>query len=410
MRLLRLAWRNIFRHRRRTVITFAAIAVGLGAMIMMDGMMGGFEVWAVRSFIAMESGHLKLHSTGYRDRERDLPVDIAIENPAAVMARLAEAGFDRATPRILFPTELGTGAEQLPVIGIGIDLATDPRVFEYPDALERGRWPEGRGEMLLGQELARDLAVDTGAYLTLVVRTRAESWNALDFTVTGLLGTGSMLVDANAAIIPLEDADELMMMNGAVTEVAVRLARRDDAPAARDRIAELGLAGIETWTWRDLGQDIFDVTDTKGAAAFMVMLVVVIIAAVGIINTMLMAVMERTREIGALRALGLGRLEVVTLFLYEGGFIGMFGSLLGCALGIVATWLFGLLRIDMTEMVAGLGGSGAVMPVRMVLYTELDWAFVLQVFIFGILVSLAATLLPARRAARIRPAEALRRA
>ncbi|MFO7638319.1 MAG: FtsX-like permease family protein [bacterium] len=409
MRLLRLAWRNVFRHRRRTVITFVAISVGLAAMILMDSMLGGFEVWTLRSLIAMETGHVKLHGTGYREEERNLPVNIVVADPDAVSARLAEAGYERVTPRTVFATEIGTGTDQLPIMGIGIDLATDSRVFEYPEALVRGRWPQGRGEMLVGQELAKDLAVDTGGYVTLVVRTRAESWNALDFTVVGLLGTGSMLVDANAAVIALEDADELLVMNGAVTEVAVRLARREDAPAAREQIAGLGLDGVEGWTWRELGQDVLDISGTKGAVAGMVMLVVVIIAAVGIVNTMLMAVMERTREIGTMRALGFGYRQVMALFLFEGGFIGTFGSLLGTALGIAATWIFAALKIDMTEMVAGMSGAGVTMPVRMYLHAELDWAVVVQVLVFGVLVSLAATLLPARRAARVQPADALRK-
>jgi len=406
VRLLRLAWRNVFRHRRRTLITFAAIAVGLGYMIIMDSFMGGFEVYSMRNFVDQEAGHLKVHAEGYRDEDNVMPVDIVIEEPARVMTELRdELGFEKMTRRTWFRGELSNGVDQLPVVGIGIDSLTDQEVFDYPAAVTRGRFLEDRLDLLVGQGLAQDLGVDTGDYVTVVARTRTGSWNAFDFTVAGLLGTSDMFIDMSSVVMRLGTADELLNMDGAVTEIAVRLGGMGAAAAAKKQFEGSGFAGLEAWTWRELGELVFQITGTKRAAGLLLTMVVIIIAAVGIINTMLMAVMERTREIGTLRAMGFGFREVVTLFLLEGGLIGVFGSIVGAFFGVGTSVFLDILAIDMTGLMMGFE---KILPMRMILYTEVDAMFVLRVMLLGIGVSLLATLIPARRAAKVQPAEALR--
>ncbi len=408
MRLLRLAWRNVFRHRRRTVITFGAIAVGLGYMILMDSFMGGFELYAMRNFVDMEAGHLKVHADGYRDDNYDLPIEVAIDEPARVMDAIrSKLGYKNLTARTVFQAEFTNGMDQLPIIGIGIDTATDERVFKYRQSVTRGRFLEDRLDILVGQNLARDMGIDTGAYVTVVARTRTGSWNAYGFSVVGLLGTSDMFLDMNSVVMQLETADELMMMNGAVTEIAVRLGGMGDAAPAKERFEAAGFAGLEAWTWRELGEMIFQAIGTKKAGGFVLTFVVIVIAAVGIINTMLMAVMERTREIGTMRALGFGSRDVVSLFLWEGALIGVFGSLLGAAMGAGGAMFLDFLAIDLTDMMSGTGFE-SMLPMRMMLYAEVDWMFVVRVMVLGVGVSLLATLIPARRAARIQPAEALR--
>lgn len=407
MRWLRLAWRNLLRHRRRTLITFMAISAGIGYMIMMDSFMGGFELYSMRNFVDQEAGHLKIHAEGYRDEDNVMPIDIVIADPAVVMAAIRDKlGCDRMTARIAFRGELSDGVDQLPVVGIGIDSVTDGRVFDYPSAVTKGRFLEGRLDLLVGQNLAKDLGIDTGDYVTVVARTRTGSWNAFDFTVTGLLGTSDMFIDMNSVVMKLSTADELLNMDGAVTEIAIRLGGMDDAVPAKERLEGAGFAGLEFWTWRELGDLIFRMTGTKKAGGFILTFVVIVIAAVGIINTMLMAVMERTREIGTMRAMGFGFREVVGLFLWEGALIGVFGSLVGVAGGVGASMFLDFLALDMTDVLPG--GFNAILPMRMILYTDIDWMFVVRAAVLGIGVSLLATLLPARRAAKVQPADALR--
>ncbi len=406
MRLFRLAWRNVFRHRRRTVITFVAIAVGLGYMILMDSVMSGFEVYSMRNFVDMEAGHLKVHAEGYRDDDNNLPIEIAITEPGPVMDAIrTKLGHKNITARTWFPAELTDGTDQLPIVGIGIDTMTDERVFKYRQSVTSGRFLEDRLDILVGQNLARDMGIDTGAYVTVVARTKTGSWNAYDFTVVGLLGTSDMFIDMNSVVMQLETADELLLMDGAVTVNAVRLDGMAAAAPAQERFQAVGFPGIEAWTWRELGEMIFQIIGTKQSAGFMLTFIVIVIAAVGIINTMLMAVMERTREIGTMRALGFGSGSVVSLFLWEGALIGVFGSILGAAMGAGGAMLLDLLAIDLTDMMFGFE---SMLPMRMILYSQVDWIFVLRAMLLGIGVSLLATLIPARRAARIQPADALR--
>jgi ABC-type lipoprotein release transport system permease subunit len=221
-----------------------------------------------------------------------------------------------------------------------------------------------------------------------------------------------MFIDMNAVVMNLATADELLQMDGAVTEIPIRLGGMDAAAPAKEQFEEASrktaeLAGLEAWTWRELGDVIFQITGTKQVGGFILTAVVIVIAAVGIINTMLMAVMERTREIGTLRAMGLGFREVVSLFLWEGMLIGVFGSILGAAMGVGASLFLDFLALDLTSFMA-LGGFESLLPMRMIMYTDVDPTFVLRAILLGIGVSLLATLIPARRAAKVQPAEALR--
>ena len=139
---------------------------------------------------------------------------------------------------------------------------------------------------------------------------------------------------------------------------------------------------------------------------FEILLVLFVIIMVGITNTFRMIMYERVREIGTMRAMGFGFREVVGLFMWEGALIGVFGSLVGVAGGVGVSMVLDFLALDMTDMMPG--GFNSILPMRMILYTDIDWVFVVRAAVLGIGVSLLATLIPARRAAKVQPADALR--
>jgi len=406
MKLLHIAWRNVFRHTRRTIITAAAISVGLSAMVFMNTMMNGVDKMASRNIIDYETGHLEIFATGYYREEGTFPLDTIIEDPASVAGEIENIPGVRAiAPRVKFQASISNGIDELPVLGLGTDIQKDKRVFEIDNSLVKGDYLQREGDVMVGADLASDMDLEVGSFLTIITKDRNGTYNAYDLIVSGIINTGHPLFDRNIAIIPIEQAQALLAIGQGVTELCIRArdenALNDLQTDIRTRIGE----DYEVFTWKELNAAIFEVSGFKRAGQFIIALVVVVIAAVGIINTMLMAVMERIPEIGTLKAMGFTNSGIVRMFIYEGGIIGVFGSLLGCFVGFLISLYFVYVGLDFSEF---FGEMDIVYPMKFIIKGELDYLMLVYVFLFGILVSVFVTLWPVQKATKLQPVDALR--
>ncbi len=405
MRIPSLAWRNIFRYKRRTAITAVAISVGLSAMIYMDTMMNGVDNMAARNIIEYETGHLEIFARGYYREEGLLPLDTTITDPASLLEELRGIGsVSAATPRVKFNSRISNGVDELPVLGIGIDLEGEPTVFETADAVIQGRYLKNEDDLLVGAGLASDMGLELGSYVTVITRDRHGTYDAHDLIVAGIISTGHPLLDRNAALMPIGVAQRLLSFSGA-TEICVKVRGKGDLLAVKTEIASRIGDDFEVYTWKELNASIFEISGFKRTMQFMLALVVVIIAAVGIVNTMLMAVMERIPEIGTLKAMGFSNWNLVKMFVYEGGIIGIFGSLMGCVVGLALSLHLSYFGLDFS---GAFGSMDFAYPIEMIIKGDIAYSTVLYVFLFGLAVSVLVTLLPVRRAVKLEPVDALR--
>jgi len=405
MKFIRLAWRNVFRHPRRTVITSAAISIGLAAMIYMDTLMNGLDDLAVRNILDYESSHLEVFSADYKHEPGFFPLD-ALVSKSIINRVKNQKGVAGVTGRIKFQTNITNGADELPILGIGVDRAKEDGVFQTPKAVVKGYFIKTEYELVIGSDLAKDLEIDTGALVTLIVRDKNGAFNAFDFTVVGIMNTSHPLLDRNAVIIPLSTAQRLLAFSDdEVTELCIRLT--DSNKIESIKIAINGVLGsdYQVLSYRELNRQIFEISGVKRSGQFFTALIVVIIAAVGIINTMLMAVMERIPEIGTLKAMGFSNSVIMRLFLYEGGIIGAFGSLLGVILGLVFSLHLVYYGWDLSSMFENID---IIYPTEFYIKGAISPITVLFVFFFGVFVSVIVTLWPVRRATRLNPVDALR--
>ena len=406
MKIINIAWRNVFRHTRRTLITAAAISVGLASMLMMNTMMNGMDKMASRNIIDYETSHIEVFAEGYYREEGFFPLDTIIDDPLALTSKVEKVpGVSAVAPRVKFYASITDGIDELPVLGIGIDPVKEKTVFATAGAIAEGRGLEQTGDVLIGVGLARDMDLEVGSFLTIITRDRNGTYNARDLTITGLINTGHPLFDRNAALIALNEAQELLAIDDGVTELSVKARNENDLVHLKKELTTAVGDKYELYTYKELNASVFEISGFKRAAQFMIALIVVIISAVGIVNTMLMAVMERIPEIGTLRAMGFRKSGITKMFLYEGGIIGIFGSLLGCAFGFLLSLYFVYIGFDMSGMFKDMDIG---YPIQMIIRGEMDpWMF-LYVFLFGILVSVAVTLWPIRKATKLEPIDALR--
>lgn len=406
MKILNLAWRNVFRHTRRTVITAVAISIGLSAMIFMDTMMNGVDKMAQKNIVEYETGDLEIFAKGYYREEGFFPIDTIIENPELLINELKTVGgIKEIVPRIKFQSQINNGIDELPVLAIGIDVENESKIFKTTSAVVKGNFLKNPDDIVIGEYLARDINLDIGSLVTVITRDRYGTYDARDFTVAGILSTGHPLFDQNAVLISIDKAQELLAIPGSVTELSIKSKNDNNLLPLKQTISQKIGKEYEVYTWKELNASIFEISGLKRTFQFLLALVVVIIAAVGIVNTMLMAVMERIPEIGTLKAMGFSNFNIVKMFIYEGGIIGVFGSLIGSLFGILISLYLTYYGIDFSSQFQNIN---IIYPIKFIIKGEINYSTILMVFVFGVIVSILVTLWPVRRATKIEPAEALR--
>lgn len=406
--LLKLAARNLWRQKRRTALTFLAIAVGLAALIEVDCIMTGVDRDAIDNLINLETGDVRIHAQGYSAERESLPIDRTLD-PDAVLATLKDVEKIRAaTPRLMFGARLNTGWEEIPVMGVGIDPERDGQVFTLAEYVD-GRWPaRGAAEALLGYDLARVLELAPGDTFTLVTRTRDGAFQAIDLTVAGLIRSPHPQVNSGQVYLPLDVASQALALGGAATEVVLKTqdgARVEDVSRnVRAALEDAGISG-EVLTWRDAASDFLAISQSKQGFSALLIFMILVIAVVGVVNTILLGAMERVREIGMMKAMGMTTREIVLLFMLEATGIGVLGSVTGCLIGIAGNAYLVSHGIDILESYKGLDIG---YPIAGVIRGAWNWPMIAEAFLLGIVVSWVASYIPARRVAAQDPIASLR--
>jgi ABC-type lipoprotein release transport system permease subunit len=404
---LRLGWRNLARNRRRTWITASTVAIAVLLAQFGMALMVGIERQSFDNLINYQTAHAKLYAAGYFDNRTELPLDRSLDDLATIRRTAAAVpGVAATTPRLTFQAELSNGSEQLPTLAVGIDVAgSDTDVFQLPTAVTAGRYLRAGDEgLLLGSDLTRLFEVGAGDWVTLVTKTRDGAFEAMDLQVVGVIGTGNPLID-RSAFLPIELAQRLLAMPGRATELAVRFDRGAEAATLRRLRDALGPAGgVDVKGWRDVEADFMALVESKRGGMVVMVALFLVLAMVGVTNTVLMAAYERTREIGMLMAMGLRGRGVRTLFLAEGASIGLLGGVTGtaAALGVLALLSGGI------DFRALYGDVDIGYPVQGLVYPALQPARLVVVAALMAVVAALASLYPAARASRQQPVVALR--
>jgi putative ABC transport system permease protein len=397
--LLSLAARNLARNVRRTLLTSTAVVAGVALMIFGWGLIDGLDDNILRAARLTYAGDLVLRPDGYPDDGLRFPLDQAAPIPPALQARLDAAGD--WTARATFPGRLVKGAEAQRVFVVAYDPATEARVFDRASWRLEGRWPAaGQPEIVAGSAFARLMELHVGDEVVIEARTRDGAINALTYTVVGLVRTDNTTMDNLSVWMEMPAAEQLAGLGGVRTSIAVR--PREGAEAAKAALAGLGWTA---WTLPEECDDLIAMNRIRRRSISVVVGMIMLIAATGIANTVIMAAFERIREIGTLLALGMRRRDVQVLFLLEGGVMGLGAGLVGAVLGSALVLYWQVNGMDFTSVVEKMAAN---MSMSVVVYTRFSWAPTLLSLLFGVVVAVLASVWPARYASRIVPADAVR--
>jgi putative ABC transport system permease protein len=412
--LFKLAFRNVFRYKRRTIITFSAISYGLGLMALGICLYNGVDTHAMDNIIDYQTAHLKILASGYFEEKDEVPLEFTIDEPQEIKSLLKDnQDIKGVESRILFQASIISGMDELPCLGVAIEPEIDPLVFNIRGSIKEGRFLEpSESKIIIGSGLARDLGLEVGDDCTLRIFFSIEDfiWNALDLEIIGIAKTGNPMVNRGTVFIPLSIAQEALSLENKTTELAIRIEDRKQLLKVRNSI-ESRLATLnkdyEVVSFEEYAADFRELMRLRSRIQALIPLMMILIATLGIVNTMLMAVMERTREIGMLAAMGMRKKEVMLIFIFEGALIGIFGSLAACVIGGLGGWWLEAKGFSLAFLGDKITDIVSFLPME-VYKGDLTAGTLLFTLIFGTVISILASFYPAYKAVKLDPTQALR--
>ena len=405
---LKLAWRNIKRHRRRTIITSSGIIAGVAMMIITNGLLTGMLGQTISNSVELETGHIKIYPEGYYEKSDLMPTNMQISDYGKVIEILNDVdGVECASPRIKAGGMLQIGPNSAGVVINGIDPENDLKIRDLRKRIIDGEYLAADDpSLIIGERLSERLEI--GVNDEVLVSSVAADGSAVStmLRVKGIFKTGFSSYDGSMIFTSLLQAQNLLKIErGNATEIVIMVNRpekvNDIAGSITSKLRAEGY-DYEVLHWERLAPELAQFVEMEKSMGTLFVSIVVVVASIGILNTMLMAVYERIKEIGAMSAFGYKRRNIIALFLLEGLIIGIIGAIVGLILGVGVTQYFSVVGIDFG------GGPAVVEYMETCIYPRLSVFDVVFPFFFAISVALLASLYPAYKASRLEPVEALR--
>jgi ABC-type lipoprotein release transport system permease subunit len=402
---IKMAWRNMWRNWRRTLIASIAIVLGMVLLIFMDAIIRGSDQAIYSNAVRLYGGNVQVHAPGFRDKSTRLPL-IPLDNADIVVEKVSEEpNVINVSKRISTGGMVSSREGSFPVSITAIQPESEASVSLVAENISEGRFlaNDDGDNILIGQEMANLLNVGVGDRITLVGKRKDESMRQRSMTVVGIFNLGLGDAEKGLVYINLPVAQTLYNLRDQETEVAITLEEIGQESALISSL-EPGLTNYEIDSFYDLRPEIGEVLAQKGAFTQVLGFIVLLMASIGILNLMLMAVYERTREMGVLAALGMKGRQLMGLFLLEGTFIGIIGAIIG----MIVSWLLvtAVARVGIDySMAEGTGDITALIGNR--LYPHIPIENIIFYGIAVVFIAALASLIPAWQASRNEPAESL---
>jgi ABC-type lipoprotein release transport system permease subunit len=369
--LLKLAFRNLLRQRRRTIITSIAIAGGLFILILFSVLGDGAHREMVQTTIGMMSGNVVVQDTGYL---ADPALKRRIERVADVVTAL-EATFpdQMVLARTFAPGLLTSPSGSVGITLFAVQPAREAKVSKLDDKLTDGTWLSGDiYDIVLGATLAESLGVGLGEKVVFMVQIGNELESRL-FRVKGVFRTGADEFDGFIAAVDLEAMRAMTGAADSASQVSVIFAEELDVASARDRAkAAIDRDDVAVLTWMEANPALYEYIVVDDLGMWVMMLLIALIAAIGVLNTMLMSVLERTHELGVLLALGLSKGKLALMIFFEALLLGIFSAALGVIAGVAVGQIWVVNGLDATALMGGESMTVAGAPMDLVIHGYLD--------------------------------------
>lgn len=406
--LFRVAWRNLWRHSRRSLLTATAMGVGVAMCMAMLALTDGTYAKMFDVMVTDAIGHVQVHHPDYPSNQR---LHDTIPDGERILAEAVDPAehVQAATGRLYAFGLLGSERTSAGTRFMGVDPERERAVSDISRHVREGSWlgDGSASEAVLGAGLAETLEAKLGDELVIITQAADGSMGNALVTVVGIARTGNTAMDRGGAWMHLGQLQELLALEGQLHELVVLADRNESIPLVRSALAsQPSLSALLVRTWSEANPQAAEMLSSQGFSKGVMLFVVFTVTALGVLNTMLMSVFERTRELGVLRALGLGRDRLMGLVIVESillaGISGAGGLLLG---GVLDGWLV-FRGVDFSAGGEGISFGGVTFDPIIKGKVEPEGILLTLACVF--VVSLLASIWPALRAAHLEPVEAMR--
>lgn len=422
---LAIAWRNVMRNKKRSFITVFAIAFGLVAMIFMWSLFDGVYPMMVENMTSLFMGHMEVSRPEYV--EKPLLENAVVDGRPILDVLAGSAEVEAYSPRLRVFGLATYGENSQGAAIIGIDPELEKKLGKIDDFVQKGgSFLEGeqKNGIVVGALLAKNLDVGMGDEILLVTSNRFNNLSYLGpLPIVGIIKSNVPDIDGSTAFVLRERLAEEVFVDssveytnpdarvtdtsGVLTEVAVRIRQPEKIEEVKAELQKLLPQGVVLRTWREITPWIEQALEVDVAFGYIVLFIVLIIIVAGILNTVLMSVMERTREFGIMRALGTKSWQIFITVSLESVMLGLIGLVVGSLFGIVVTLIFSQVGLDVYGSI-----DKSLMAQFFIFESTIYPRLNLQHFLTTCLIIMAAVVLvslyPARKAAKMEPVAAIK--
>jgi ABC-type lipoprotein release transport system permease subunit len=401
--LLTIAWRNLWRNRRRSVIVLTSIIVGITAVMFNDGLSIGMIRQMLENSIGSHVSHIQVHAKGFNDNR---VIQNAVPNPAEVEHALRNtAGVQQWSPRVLSFGLLSSALNSSGGVIVGVDPEREQEVTTIRRSIVEGNYLTGAPhEVVIGRRLADKLKVGLGDKVVGMASALSGDVGSDLFRVAGIYETVSSEFDKAYMFTNIENARGMLELEDRVLEYVVIVGDIENVENVAAELRQKLGDDYEVLTYIDLLPILVSQVDMYKKMMYVVYLIIALAMIFGIVNTMLMSVFERIQEFGVLMAIGMRVRRIFVMVLFEAGFLGLVGTAAGLALGTGLLLVFSRIGIDFSIFSEGLTSFG----VGAVIYPRLTVDTILNVLVIIPLTTVLGAVYPAARAMRLQPVAAIR--
>ncbi len=401
-----IAWRNVSRNRKRSAITVLGTAFAIAAYVFLYGFFDGFIGQIVDTSTRYVTGHVQVERDGLR---RDLAPELAFGRAGETLDAVRRLpGVVAAAPRVQAQALASSATKSVGVLVFGVDAALEKNITILDRAVTQGAWLE-RGadqDILIGRRLAEKLGVRLGEKLVLMAPGLGGELGTAAFRVRGVFATESSAFDGAMVFVTLTAAQRMLGLGDKVSSINLRLADRGRSEELARRLGPVVAdAGLVAQPWPVLLPQVADMLGLVGSIRTVVVAVFFLVVALAVMNTVFMAVAERTREFGVMMALGTPPAAIVRLVVYETVALMLLASVLGYLAGVGLVGYLGQAGLDLSGFYKD---YSAIPGLTGIVYPRVDWRSIVGPGVGLFVGSLVVSLYPAARVARLDPAQAIR--
>jgi len=399
-----ISWRNIWRNKVRSLVIITAIALGIFAGVLSAAFFKGMADQRIQKVINTELSYIQIHKPGFRQTS-DFSNFIANANEEVTKIE----GLQHVTgvsKRILVQSMVASAETAAGVMIMGVDPEMEKKVTTIDKKIIEGEYFDGisRNPVVVGRKLAEKLNLKVKSKVVITLQDLDNNITSGAFRVAGIFSTDNNMYDESHIFIRYDDMARLTgFPETAAHEIAINIDNSENLVLVQDEVKNIA-SSQEVMNWKELSPEMSYLTEIMDLYMYIFIIIILLALLFGIINTMLMVVMERTKELGMLMAIGMNKRRIFSMIVLESILLSLTGGVIGILVGAFTSWYFGIHPIDLSMWAQGYQQLGYDAFV----YTTLQPGLLINVAIMVIFTGVIAAIYPAYKALKNNPADALR--